>query len=269
MIYLLVLKEQVDAPTSLSPLISAITLALFAIGPMLWTFDEEYRIHTNPGITVALLGTLDLGPLAAVAQLLFQFGGFALGGLFVRLLAGTSAVLIDNPPNTVGLVMAWVAAFVVIFVYIYNQKFEQDGESEEDNHKRATTQYGWWLFGFALAFYTLFVLRTYNSGLYLAAGIASGNVFTGTLGGINNGLFFSLVPLFAAPATAILFYWLASWLAPNNRLIMLPSIVRSGPYTGPSPDEQESSNMEHNISSGYGMAARTTRNRRKIDTNGL
>lgn len=263
MVYLLVLKNELDTPSSLSAFIVAVVNAVFLIAPMMWTFDEEYRIHTQPAITVALVGTLDLGLIAALAQLVFQFGAYALGGFFVRLLAGSGTVLIDNPPSTAGLVMSWVAVTVIVFQYIYNQKFEQDGESEEDNHSRASKWTGFWLFGFTLAFYALFALRTFNAGMYLAAGIANDNTFVGSLPDINNGLYFTLVPLFASPAAAILLYWLASWLVPNNRLIV--DIV-PGRFYGRSPDEQESTNMEGSVQ----RSRMTARQRKvKLDSGGL
>lgn len=269
MVYLLALKEQLDVPSSLSGFIVAVVNGVFLVAPMLWTFDEEFRIHTHPSITLALLGTLDLGPIAVFLQLLVQFAGYALGGWFVRLMAGSTTLLIDNPTDHVGLVMAFVCVTVLVFHYIYNQKFEQEGENEEDNHARTSKGLGAWLFGFTLAFYTLFKLRTYNSGLYLAAGIASGNTFVGSLPDINNGLYFTLVPLFVSTTAALLLYWLASWLAPNNERLSVWIESRKTQYRNwRSGDENESMNTEASVSQHRGAAARR-RQTTTIDTGGF
>lgn len=209
LVFLLVLESETTTATDISPITVTLVAAILTVGPMMWTFDTDLRIHTMPSIVLAGLGTLDYGLIPTIALLVAQFGGYALGGLIAKAIAG-SVVIIDTPTGTSAYLMAWVASTVMTFQYIYNNKYEFHNEYEVDNHTRSANWVGLWRVVFGLGFWKL-GLRTFNSGLFLAAGIFS-NLFDNTPlpNEVADGWFFTLVPLLAGAGTAFALYYLAS-----------------------------------------------------------
>lgn len=252
LVFLLVLESETTTPTDLSPLIVTLVAAILTVGPMMWTFDTDLRIHTVPGIVLAGLGTLDYGLIPTIALLVAQFGGYALGGLIAKAIV-PSVILIDQSTGTSGYVMAWLATSIMIFQYIYNNKYEFHREYEVDNHTRAANWLGLWRVAFGLGFWKL-GLRTFNSGLFLAAGIFS-NTFDNTpspADTVADGLFYTLVPLLASAATAYGLYLLASvFIRFKNQTFAV--YTQKFRFRNTRPDYTQ---VDKKVSSRYGASAR-------------
>jgi hypothetical protein len=279
LVFSLVAIEQDGSTDPLRGVVVALVGAIFFIAPMLWTMDTDLRVHTKPGIQLALIGTFDLGAVIAVIFAGIQLLGYAVAGWVTVALVGNADSVLDDMTGIANpaamRLMAYMATSVVAFVYIYNQRFHNVGEKENENQSRVLMVTALFEFGFRLAFYQ-YGLKTFNSGLHVAGGIINSYIYDLTPGdGFGDNVFFALVPLFAAPGTAVLLFYLASFLIGlKDRTIRTDfeysTMRKRRPrrreiFGGPASDEYADDNMMGaKVSTQSAMQARTTR--RNLDT---
>ena len=244
LVYLLVLRDQINSPDTVNAFIVSMVAAIFTVGPMMWSFDTDLRVHT-------IIGTYDLGFLTAIFMVAGKLGGFAIAGLVVRSLSASDTVLVDSA-NTAG--DFWLLAMscaVTIFVFIFNDKFEFSKEKETNNHARAAYWTGLWSFGFRLAFWGR-GLRSFNSGIYIASLIATNATVN------YNVAKYIVIPLIGAPACALILYYVtAIFVAFKDNTYTILRRVNSARDRSPDHDEDY---MEAQVSSNSGISPRTQSN---------
>lgn len=265
LVFSLVAIEQGPSADPFSAFIVAAIGAIFFVAPMMWTMDTDLRVHTKPGIQLALIGTFDLGALVALLFAGIQFLGYAVAGWLVVAIQGNSPFVLETAASatTTARLMAYLSTSVVVFVYIYNQRFHNAGEKENENHSRVLMVTALFEFGFRLAFYSL-GLRTFNAGLHTAGHIINGYVSDLSADAFADNVYYALMPLLAAPGTALLLWYLASFLIRYKNTVIRSSLgvqrARAGDKRRP---ELRDDMVSAQVSTRSAMQARTTR--RPID----
>jgi uncharacterized membrane protein len=204
----IVLSGLLAAPNPVNGLVLALVAVVGAAIPMWWTHDTNYRIQTDPAITLLLFATVDNGLFPALFALGAQALGYLSAGWVSRALIGSP--LIANAATSAS--SYWMALFATVamaFAYIYNDKFEEHGEKEGYNFQRTLTIYAAHLAAFTISFYGQ-GLYQYNAGLYLTAAMVSQNGDLTPGDGVLDWAFYSFAYLFVTAGAAFLLYILAS-----------------------------------------------------------
>lgn len=215
LVMLLVLSDLNLAPSALNAFILAVVAGTFFLVPEMWTNERSLRNHVLIGLPWSMVITSDYGLVTALGYTIIQFGGYAAAGAFAKALGVTTNVLAGavTPTSTTSFWMSAFSGSIVLFAYVYNQKFEQHRETEGANHARAVKSAAMLIFGFTLALFGAGAgaLRFLDGGLYFANYVAAG-VFD-----FNWALYVFGMPFICAAFSTVLYLivYVMLWLSGN------------------------------------------------------
>jgi hypothetical protein len=213
-------------------IIALVSASVFLI-TSLWTYDPDLPNVVLPEIAMGMVGTSKFGVVTALAYTVVSWGGFLAAGGILKALGAVStrtAPLINYATGTNSYWLYWFGGTVVVFSYIFNFHFKQQGTNRGERmthaHWRGSLATALAIFLFTLGagtgtaptapFAGLNGLYTFSSGQYWTGYIintdaaqsydtvlAGGTVGTYNVFGVNPPAFFILVGWLANPATVV------------------------------------------------------------------
>jgi len=213
-------------------IIALVSASVFLI-TSLWTYDPDLPNVVLPEIAMGMVGTSKFGVIVALGYTVVSWGGFLAAGGILKALGAVStrtAPLINYATSTNSYWLYWFGGTVVVFSYIFNFHFKQQGNNKEERmthaHWRGSLACAFAIFLFTLGagtataptapFTGLNGLYTFSSGQYWSGYIintaaaesydtvlAGGTVGTYNVFGVNPPAFFILVGWLANPATVV------------------------------------------------------------------
>lgn len=245
----------------------------------LWTYDPDLPNVVFPEIAMAMVGTSKFGIFTALGYTGVSWCGFLAGGGILKalgVLSTRTAPLINYATGTNSYWLYWFGGTVIIFSYIFNFHFRQQGNTKGERmthaHWRGSLAAALAIFLLTLGagtgaaptapFTGLNGIYTWSSGQYWAGYIintaaaesydtvlAGGTVGTYNVFGVNPPAFFILVGWLAVPATVVALIivlgflnWLGNYLTSGSMYARVPSEGSDGT----APDNME---MKSNVSS--------------------
>lgn len=199
----------------------------------LWTYDPRLPNIIHPEIAVTMVVTKRIGLVIALGYFAVASCGFLLGGFSAGSIGNivpTIAVpIVNSATSTLSYVVYWFGGTVIVFSYIFNYWFRQQKEDAPEknlhhSHKRGSLATTIAIFLLTIAFNTSTTssngVYTFFSGHFVSGWIINTAAMPAYFAGINQAVFWWLIPLLVVPATiwvvilALLFFdGVGNWLS--------------------------------------------------------